>query len=359
MSSLTEQFSAVTKSQLEAQFKFFNTFANTAVSSAEKLLALNINATKASVEKSSAAARKLLDAKGPQELFGTAPAQASGFDNLMAYGRQLVSIATAAQTELMQTAQSNFQQVRDVAKNSPLASVTPFATGGATASQTASQPAKEAPTRPAPPPPLALIGPEVTAAVESAAESASESAADSTAQSSANPASQTAAKSALSSNLASASTAASQSASAVYGSAAKAGEAVAKAGEAAVSTMAAAVSAAVATPAPEPLIAEAAAASAALSNEPVAAPAPAPAAKSPAKPKPAAAPIEPEPEQPVAVKTHVKPSAAKTAFPAQEPAHKTVELAPETKSAKSKEAPSKAKPASGKHHEQVSAKGKK
>ena len=127
MSSLTEQFSAVTKSQLEAQFKIFSTFASTAVDSAEKVIALNLNATKASVEKSSAAARKLLEAKGPQELFSLSAGQPTGFDNLLAYGRQLVSIATAAQTELLQSAQSGMkqaqEQAQELAKTSPLAAV--------------------------------------------------------------------------------------------------------------------------------------------------------------------------------------------------------------------------------------------
>lgn len=127
MSSLTEQFSAVTKSQLEAQFKIFNTFASTAVDSAEKVIALNLNTTKASVEKSSAAARKLLDAKDAQELFSLNAGQPTGFDNLLAYGRQLVNIATAAQTELLQSVQSGIkqaqEQARELTKASPLAAV--------------------------------------------------------------------------------------------------------------------------------------------------------------------------------------------------------------------------------------------
>ena len=171
MSSLTEQFSAVTKSQLEAQFKIFNTFASTAVDSAEKVIALNLNTTKASVEKSSAAARKLLEAKGPQELFSLNAAQPTGFDNLLAYGRQLVSIATAAQTELLQSAQSGIKQAQEqaqelakasplaavvkplqavatapVAKPAPLASIAPVAEPAPTAAAKASEPAAPPPT---------------------------------------------------------------------------------------------------------------------------------------------------------------------------------------------------------------------
>jgi len=161
MSSLTEQFSAVTKSQLEAQFKIFNTFASTAVDSAEKVIALNLNTTKASVEKSSATARKLLEAKDAQELFSLNAAQPSGFDNLLAYGRQLYNIATAAQTELLQSAQSGIkqaqEQAQELAKAVPLAAVTKAAQPVAPVVEVA-----PAPGPAAPPPTLAAA---VSAAV--------------------------------------------------------------------------------------------------------------------------------------------------------------------------------------------------
>src|SRR5471032_322110 len=94
MFSITEQFSAATKSQLEAQLNLLNNYASKAVESAQKVLALNISTTKASVEKSSAAARRLLEAKDPQEFFSAG--KAPGFDNLLAYSRELFSIASAA-----------------------------------------------------------------------------------------------------------------------------------------------------------------------------------------------------------------------------------------------------------------------
>jgi phasin family protein len=256
MSSLTEQFSAVTKSQLEAQFKIFNTFASTAVDSAEKVIALNLNATKASVEKSSAAARKLLEAKGPQELFSLSAGQPTGFDNLLAYGRQLVSIATAAQAELLQSAQSGIkqaqEQAQELAKTSPLAAVVkPL------------QAAAPAPV--AKPAPLASIAP--------VAEPASASA----------------------------------SASAPAG---KASEPAAP-----PPTLAAAVSAAVATPDSAPVIAEASTASA---NEPLASP-PQKTAKAPVKPKPAAAPIEPPAPVDVKAEVKPHPVKSSFPAPAQKP----------------------------------------
>jgi phasin family protein len=174
MSSLTEQFSAVTKSQLEAQFKIFNTFATTAVDSAEKVIALNLNTTKASVEKSSAAARKLLDAKDAQELFSLNAAQPTGFDNLLAYGRQLVNIATAAQTELLQSAQSGIKQAQEqaqqLAKASPLAAVVKPAQAAAPAPAAKSAPlASVAPVVEATPAPEPAAPPPTLAAAVSAA----------------------------------------------------------------------------------------------------------------------------------------------------------------------------------------------
>jgi phasin family protein len=115
MSSITEQFSAATKSQLDAQFQIFSSFASTAVASAEKFIALNISTTKASVEKSSATAKKLLAAKDPQEFFSLSTAEPASFDKLLAYGRELASIASTAQSELIKSAQSTFKQVTELA----------------------------------------------------------------------------------------------------------------------------------------------------------------------------------------------------------------------------------------------------
>lgn len=103
MSSITEQFSAVTKSQLEAQFQIFNTLAHTAVDSAEKLIALHLNAGKASVEKSSTAAKQLLEVKDATQLFNITRDTPTGLDSLLAYSRELFAIASGAQAELIKS----------------------------------------------------------------------------------------------------------------------------------------------------------------------------------------------------------------------------------------------------------------
>lgn len=115
MSSIAETFSAATKSQLEAQFQILTTLASTAVDSAEKVIALNLNTTKASVEKSSAAAKQLLAITDPKEFFTLGTAQPPSFDSLLAYGRALYSIASTAQSELIQSAQGSLKQVTALA----------------------------------------------------------------------------------------------------------------------------------------------------------------------------------------------------------------------------------------------------
>jgi len=119
MSSITEQFSAATKSQLEAQFHIFSTIASTAVDSAEKVIALNISTTKASVEKSSAAAKQWLAVKDPKEFFTLGASQPGSFDSLLAYGRELANIASIAQSALINSAQSTLKQVTDLAATKP------------------------------------------------------------------------------------------------------------------------------------------------------------------------------------------------------------------------------------------------
>lgn len=148
MSSITEQFSAVTKSQLEAQFQILNTLASTAVDSAEKVIALNLNTTRASVEKSSAAAKQWLSARDPKEFLSLSTPQAGSFDALLSYGRELYSIATSAQNELVRSARSSFSQIGDLAANKATAAAkaTPPALAAAvSAAVTAVNQAAEAP----------------------------------------------------------------------------------------------------------------------------------------------------------------------------------------------------------------------
>ncbi|WP_342117798.1 TIGR01841 family phasin [Pseudoduganella sp. OTU4001] len=119
MFSITEQFSAATKSQLEAQLKILNNFATTAFEGAQKVIALNLNTTKANVAKGSATARELLEAKDPQEFFAKSTASVPNFDGVFAYGRELFSIASKTQAELFQAAQDQIKEASKQAVKVP------------------------------------------------------------------------------------------------------------------------------------------------------------------------------------------------------------------------------------------------
>lgn len=99
MSTLPEQFSAARQSQVEAQIALFQTYATTAVEKAEKIFALNLSTTRASMEKSSAAVRQLLAAQDPRDLFALTSQSQASFESMLAYGRELFSIAAGAEPE--------------------------------------------------------------------------------------------------------------------------------------------------------------------------------------------------------------------------------------------------------------------
>lgn len=93
MSTLPEQFSEARKAQVEAQFNLFHAFTGKAFESAEKIIALNIEASRKSLEKSSALMRQMISVKDPRDLFALTGQTQSQFDNALAYGRQLCGIA--------------------------------------------------------------------------------------------------------------------------------------------------------------------------------------------------------------------------------------------------------------------------
>jgi phasin family protein len=92
MSTFPEQFSEARKSQLDAQFDIIRTIAATAFDNVEKIFALNFDASRASIEKSSALMRQMMAVKDPRDLFAMTSHGQSQFDSVVAYGRQLFSI---------------------------------------------------------------------------------------------------------------------------------------------------------------------------------------------------------------------------------------------------------------------------
>ena len=100
MSTLPEQFSAASKSQIAAQLDFFESFGARAFDGAARLVALNIETGRAAVDNSSAALKELAAMRGPRDLFALTKS-APDFSSVMAYGSQWLSIVTDVQAGLL------------------------------------------------------------------------------------------------------------------------------------------------------------------------------------------------------------------------------------------------------------------
>jgi len=131
MFTLPEQFSTVAKANLEAQLALFTNLTSKAFESVEKVVDLNLNVAKASLEDSSIAAKQLLTARDAQEFFSLTAAQAQpAAAKAIAYGRHLAGIATSAQAEFTRAAEEQVAEagrkvsalVDDVSKNAPAGS---------------------------------------------------------------------------------------------------------------------------------------------------------------------------------------------------------------------------------------------
>jgi hypothetical protein len=93
MTQLTEQFSAVRNTQLQAQLDVFRSLADRALDSTGQLLALNVRTSRQSAEQAARAFRELLDARDPRDLLAIGRAAQDQWQNLFSYGREMFGIA--------------------------------------------------------------------------------------------------------------------------------------------------------------------------------------------------------------------------------------------------------------------------
>ncbi|MFZ1181046.1 MAG: TIGR01841 family phasin [Herbaspirillum sp.] len=131
MFSYQDQFSTATKTHFQAQLDLINTLTTKAFEGVEKIIELNLNAARASLEESSAAAKQFAAINDPQELLAMAQAQAQpAAEKAAAYSRHLVSILSATQAELTKAAEAQIAEtnrrisalIDEVAKNAPIGS---------------------------------------------------------------------------------------------------------------------------------------------------------------------------------------------------------------------------------------------
>jgi len=131
MFSNQDQFSAATKTHFQAQLDLINTLTTKAFEGMEKLIELNLSATRASLEESAATFKQFSSIKDPQELIALATAQAQpNAEKAAAYGRHLTSILSATQAELTKAAEAQVADtsrkvsslVDEITKNAPAGS---------------------------------------------------------------------------------------------------------------------------------------------------------------------------------------------------------------------------------------------
>lgn len=131
MFAIPEQFSAASKANFEAQLALITALTNKAFEGVEKVVDLNLNVAKASLEESNAAAKQFLAAKDAQEWLSLAAAQAQpNAEKALAYGRHLASIASgvqaeftkAAEAQIAETSRKVLELVEEVSKNAPAGS---------------------------------------------------------------------------------------------------------------------------------------------------------------------------------------------------------------------------------------------
>jgi hypothetical protein len=100
MTLLSNQFSAVSQSQLQAQLQtqleMFSTLTSRALDSAGQLAALNVRASRASMEQAAGTMKHLFEVRDPRDLFALGSVAQGQWDAVFSYGRELFGLAAGA-----------------------------------------------------------------------------------------------------------------------------------------------------------------------------------------------------------------------------------------------------------------------
>lgn len=111
MFSGIEQFPTAGKAQVEAQYEFVASLAQTGLEGIARLTALNMSLARAALDEYPAAARQRLSANSPQEWLTVAASQVGPqIERMLSYGRQAAEITVALQGELSRATQGAAQQ---------------------------------------------------------------------------------------------------------------------------------------------------------------------------------------------------------------------------------------------------------
>ncbi len=107
MLNAPEQFTTAARAQLESQLHMATAVTDSMIDSMEKVIGLNLQAAKASLDNSVGNVQQLLTVKDPQEFLSVSSTQSQPqTDIALTYARHLASIATTAHFELAKAAET-------------------------------------------------------------------------------------------------------------------------------------------------------------------------------------------------------------------------------------------------------------
>ncbi len=112
MYSIPEQFAAAAKAHFETQLGLINALTSKAFEGVERVVALNVDAAKASLEEVSDTVKQIDPSKGPQELFAVAAKTQPTAEKMLDYGRHLAEIATGVQAEFADAAEAQVNETK-------------------------------------------------------------------------------------------------------------------------------------------------------------------------------------------------------------------------------------------------------
>ncbi|QOY93777.1 phasin family protein [Massilia sp. UMI-21] len=104
MNPLRDQFSAVSKTQFDAQFAFFDAMTRQALESAGRLAALNLAMSRDALQRSLGASFALMSARDPRDVLAVGGQAQEQMRELFSYGQDLLGIASAVRPHALRPA---------------------------------------------------------------------------------------------------------------------------------------------------------------------------------------------------------------------------------------------------------------
>jgi phasin family protein len=118
MFSISEQISAVAKTTLTNPMAVINALSKSTLVSLEKIIALNMNMVKQSLENSTTVRLELFSADKPQELFALSKVHAQPqIEKMVAYGRELADISTQTRHAFLASLTHSEEVITSVTKH--------------------------------------------------------------------------------------------------------------------------------------------------------------------------------------------------------------------------------------------------